>query len=384
MRHDHAFDASGARDAPRPSVDAAVAELAERLVVAAGVAPAAVIAWWREGQAVRLGAAGAGVDVETPFDLASVTKPATALAAARLVASGRASFDATVGDVLGIDAPASVARLGELLAHRAGLPAWGALYRADLGGVREGAIPSLPPLAAGGVDALPSAETMLLRAAARLEARPTGLDAEPLYSDLGYVLAGAMIAKLGAAPLASQWRAATGLRDAATLRRDEPDFDARVPPTEVVDWRGEVRGVVHDENAHFLERAGGDPGHAGAFASVLAVLSMARAFLEALDGEPRAPSALLPRALAAFLVEPRARGSHRVGWDSVTPGASSTGRHFGPRTFGHLGFTGTSVWCDPDARAIAVILTNRTYPSRANAKIRDARPRVHDALWALG
>lgn len=353
-------------------------------MVEPGVAPAAVIAWWREGQEVRLGAAGDGVGIETPFDLASVTKPATALAAARLVASGRASFDATVGDVLGLDAPASAARLDELLAHRAGLPAWGALYREDLGGVREGAIPSLPPLAR---EPQPTVETMLARAASRLEARPTGLDAEPLYSDLGYVLAGAMLAKLGAAPLATQWRAAAGLRDAATFRRDEPDFDARVSPTEIVAWRGEVRGVVHDENAYFLERAGGDPGHAGAFGTARAVLWMARAFLDALGGEGRASGASgasLPPALAAFLIEPRARGSHRVGWDSVTPGASSTGRHFGPRTFGHLGFTGTSVWCDPDARAIAVILTNRTYPSRANAKIREARPRVHDALWALG
>jgi CubicO group peptidase (beta-lactamase class C family) len=377
------FDAADVRVPRIARVDAAVAELAERLVVEPGVAPAAVIAWWREGHEVRVGAAGGGVSVETPFDLASVTKPATALAAARLVAAGRASFDATVGDVLGLDAPASVARLDELLAHRAGLPAWGAIYRDDLGGVREGAIPSLPPRSP---DALPTLGTMLARAASRLEARPTGLDAEPLYSDLGYVLAGAMVAKLGEAPLASQWRSAAGLRDAATFRRDEPDFDARVPPTEIVAWRGEVRGVVHDENAYFLELAGGHPGHAGAFGSALAVLSMARAFLEALDGAAvasRASGVMLPRELAAFLIEPRARGSHRIGWDSVTPGASSTGRHFGPRTFGHLGFTGTSVWCDPDARAIAVILTNRTYPSRANAKIREARPRVHDALWAL-
>ncbi len=356
--------------------DGAISSIAARLLVEPGVAPAAVIAWWREAGPARVGAAGAALDA--PFDLASVTKPATALAAARLIQRGAASFEATVGDVLGLDAEASRARLDELLSHRAGLPAWGALYRADLGRARaDGPIPALPPDASGP----PTLSEMLARAASRIEPRPTGLDAEPMYSDLGYVLAGAMIARLGGRPLAEQWREACGLRDAATMRREVEGFDARVLPTEVVGWRGEVRGVVHDENAYFLERAGGDPGHAGAFGAALEVLAMARGFLAALDGERDAP---LDRALAARLVEPRARGSHRIGWDSITPGATSTGRHFGPRTFGHLGFTGTSVWCDPDARAIAVVLTNRTYPSRDNAKIREARPRVHDALWELG
>lgn len=367
----------GAADGgPSPiRADEAVSALARRLIVDAGAAPCAVIAWWRDG-ALRLGSAG--TSPETPFDLASVTKPATALAAARLVELGAASLDATVGDVLGLDAPASIARLDALLAHRAGLPAWGAIYRSDLGDVGGGPIPSLPP-----DEPLPPLAAMLLRAAARRSSTSppaSWADAEVVYSDLGYVLAGAMVARLGGAPLATQWRAATGLRDAAALRGDAPELAARVPPTEIVPWRGEVRGVVHDENAYFLERAGGDPGHAGAFGAALEVLAMARGFLDALDGAPSAP---LSRELARFLIEPRARGSHRVGWDGITEGASSAGRRFGPRTFGHLGFTGTSVWCDPDARAIAVVLTNRTYPTRQNARIREARPRVHDALWEL-
>jgi CubicO group peptidase (beta-lactamase class C family) len=361
-------------DEAPPCVDEALSTVARRLLVEAEVAPCAVVAWWRDGR-LRFGAAGVAVD--TPFDLASVTKPATALAAARLVERGRASFDATVGDVLGLDAPASAARLDALLAHRGGLPAWGAIYRSDLGDRPEGTpIPSLPP-----DEPLAPLSTLLARAASRRTAAAQPWpEVAPVYSDLGYVLAGAMIARLGGAPLAAQWYEGVGLADARTLRAEGPSFEAWVPPTEIVPWRGEVRGVVHDENAHFLELAGGDPGHAGAFGAAAAVVAMARRFLDALDD---APGAILSRDLARWMIEPRAQGSHRVGWDGISLGASSTGRRFGPRTFGHLGFTGTSVWCDPDARVIAVILTNRTYPSRANARIREARPRVHDALWEL-
>ena len=95
------------------------------------------------------------------------------------------------------------------------------------------------------------------------------------------------------------------------------------------------------------------------------------------------PSPLLPAALAREMIAPFAVGSHRLGWDGVTAGASSAGRRFGPRSFGHLGFTGTSVWADPDACVVVALLTNRTFPSRENMAIRAARPRVHDALWAL-
>jgi CubicO group peptidase (beta-lactamase class C family) len=71
----------------------------------------------------------------------------------------------------------------------------------------------------------------------------------------------------------------------------------------------------------------------------------------------------------------------RAGFDGKLETGSSAGTKPGPRTFGHLGFTGTSIWCDPDARVVVVALTNRVSPSRENTGIREARPRVHDALF---
>jgi CubicO group peptidase (beta-lactamase class C family) len=83
-------------------------------------------------------------------------------------------------------------------------------------------------------------------------------------------------------------------------------------------------------------------------------------------------------------VRPRAGGTLRAGFDGKSEGGGSTaGERAGPRTFGHLGFTGTSLWIDPDAEAVAVLLTNRVHPTRDNGAIRAARPLAHDALFAL-
>jgi CubicO group peptidase (beta-lactamase class C family) len=78
-------------------------------------------------------------------------------------------------------------------------------------------------------------------------------------------------------------------------------------------------------------------------------------------------------------------GTHRVGFDTRSAEGSSTGRFLGPGTFGHLGFTGTSLWCDPDAGVAVALVTNRVHPTRENTAIRALRPAVHDAVWeALG
>jgi CubicO group peptidase (beta-lactamase class C family) len=84
-----------------------------------------------------------------------------------------------------------------------------------------------------------------------------------------------------------------------------------------------------------------------------------------------------------WLVRPRHGGSLRAGFDGKSEGGSTAGERAGPRTFGHLGFTGTSLWIDPDADALVVLLTNRVHPTRENAAIRAARPQAHDALFRM-
>ncbi len=362
-------------------LDDRLATIARVEVVQAGVAPTAVLGWARRSAAgweLALGAAGDGA-ADAIFDLASLTKPLTALVAARGVAGGLLRFQSSVGALLPALArsPASAASLEDLLAHRAGLPSHGALYRNDPFARAPGPIASIPLRE----DEPHDLATMLARAASRVDERPIGRDAEELYSDVGYVLAGAMIAAGLGTELAAEWEATCGATSAARYRRREPSFGARVIPTEVVPWRGgTIRGEVHDENAFVLERASGHPGHAGAFGTVAEVAQLGMRFIDALDG---LDEALLPRELAERMIAPRDGGTHRIGWDTVTKGASSSGRHFGPRAFGHLGFTGTSLWADPDAHVVAVMLTNRVHPTRENDRIRQARPRVHDLLWSL-
>lgn len=360
-----------------PRLDA----LVRREVIEAGVASTAAIAWARraqdaqEGWRVSLGEVVAR-DVSGPpvFDLASVTKPLTATVAAALVGRGQLAWDACVAELLPelAGSEAASATLGALLSHRAGMPAWGALYRRDPWGSPVPA--SLPPDDAS-ILSPTGVPVMLLRAASRREH-----EADAVYSDVGYVLAGAAIARALGAPLASGWRAVTGIRSAGALRDEGVPLD-RFAPTEASAWRGVVRGEVHDENAWALERAGGDPGHAGAFATVDEVCAFAIRFQEAASGRDASP--IVPTAIARAMIVERPGGSHRLGWDARSGAAPSSGARFGPATYGHLGFTGASVWIDPEAEAIAVLLTNRTFPTRDNLAIRTARPRVHDALWSI-
>lgn len=323
-------------------------------IVGASVAETAAIAWarYRGEWLVSYGETAA----DPLFDLASVTKPLTATVVARLISEGRVAWTSTVADILPELAGSALANatVEELLSHRAGCPAWGALYLRD-----PWASPtprSLPP------DAPFDKADMLARAASRREPA-----SHSVYSDIGFVLLGEMCARVLGGKL----------RDAWPIPR--PQDLSRAERTEDNAWRGVVAGEVHDENAWALERVGGDPGHAGAFATVLEVMRFAIGWADAVAGR----EGIVPFEIARAMIAERPNGSHRLGWDGRSGDAPSSGRGFGPRTFGHLGFTGTSVWIDPEKQAIAVLLTNRTWPSRDNVRIRAARPRVHDALWNL-
>jgi CubicO group peptidase (beta-lactamase class C family) len=210
----------------------------------------------------------------------------------------------------------------------------------------------------------------------------------PLYSDLGYILMGALLERSSgmaldrlvqqevAQPHALELDSAHGWAE----RLGQERFLASVAPTELMSERGGLLwGVVHDDNA-WDSRGTGLAGHAGLFGTAAAVGGFARAVLDALGG--RAPDWLSPEQ-AAVLVAPRPGGSLRTGFDGKATQGSSAGGRFGARAFGHLGFTGTSLWCDPDASVVVVLLTNRVHPSRENVRIRDVRPDVHGELFGL-
>jgi CubicO group peptidase (beta-lactamase class C family) len=330
-------------------------ELARELVATRKVAPLAALGWERGGTREVGGA------TDVLFDLASVTKPMTALAFARAGIDRRTPLGDLVVEARGTASERVPVEL--FLAHRAGLDAHRTLYA---------------PLLRG--DPMDVAAAVREAAEARRPEATGDAPAEgfpPLYSDLGYVLggvalargvgvrdAGEAIARLVLEPLGLGTRAGT-VRELANRGVVGP-----FAPTETVDWRGgPVEGAVHDENAWALTGKGGS-GHAGIFATLDAVLTFGRAVLDGLAG-------------LEWLVRERPGGTLRAGFDgkSPPPDASSAGERMGARAFGHLGFTGTSLWIDPETRIVVALLTNRVCPTRDHLAIRAARPWAHDRLF---
>jgi CubicO group peptidase (beta-lactamase class C family) len=348
--------------------------LLETLNVTPGVAPAASVALgvrkpdgsWRH----ELGATGRlaldderKVSADTIFDLASVTKPFFAAAVARAL-----DLDAPLASVLyeAKGTPVAGISLELLLAHRSGLEAHRPLFQ---------------PLQAG-------------RPFRLWEALETACWAHPgtppeggfpaLYSDLGYLLLGVVATRQSGLSLSALVRREVltplGIEDigsAAEWLLREPTFVQRTAATEIVPWRGgTLRGVVHDENAWALS-GHGLSGHAGSFGTAQAVLRFGCAIVDALRGD----ESWLRREQVALLTRPRPGGTLRAGFDGVSMPGSAAGSRKSPETVGHLGFTGTSLWCDPRSASVTVLLTNRVHPTRAHLGIRAARPAVEDALF---
>lgn len=311
--------------------------------------------------------------VNTPFDLASVTKPITALTFARLVCQGVMARDERLGDVLPALAHTDSSRvtLDLLAAHRAGLDAHGGLYA---------------PLVHG-AEAIDRDEALLFAANMRHTPCPDELPPDgfvPVYSDLGYLLLGVALEARTRVDLDDLMvrevlgPLGLGIGSARQWRRRDPSFDDRVAPSEIVPFRGGVvRGAVHDENAWAFAKDAA-AGHAGLFGTAADVVQLGVGVLEALAD--RSPNWLGSKDIEP-LVRVRQGGSLLAGFDARSGDAPSSGRHLGPRTFGHLGFTGTSIWIDPEAEFVGVLLTNRVHPTRTSMAIRQARPAAYDAMF---
>jgi serine-type D-Ala-D-Ala carboxypeptidase len=371
-------------------IDDEIGRLLKHHVVQSGAAPGASAAVGTfAGGAWRFAVGHAGVqsplcpnavEARTLYDLASLTKPVFACALARLVRSGTLRWDTPLGDVLPL-ARESVSRdvpLIWLLSHRAGLAAHLPLYE-------------LPEASRGTGDADRRALLLRVAGARRDEcAGEPGRDGhEPLYSDLGYILLGvvmelvtgvpldALIAREVLQPLGLGLGSARQFAD----RLGRPGFLRRVAPTETLVARGgQIHGDVHDDNAWLLARTGCS-GHAGLFGEALDVARFGAAVL---DGARGRQGGWLGDSELDTLLHERPGGSLRAGFDGKASVGSSAGGRFGRRAFGHLGFTGTSVWCEPDAQVVVALLTNRVCPSRQNLKLRVLRPALHGALFDLG
>ncbi len=338
------------------------------------------------------------VQTDTLFDLASVTKLFVTTAGMTLVESGRMALDQPVSEIVPefvgerplapyedplrpgavvevVPPTAERVQAGRvtfrhLLTHTSGLPAWKPLFKVAGG---KGAILKV-------IHQSPFAY-------------PTG--DRVLYSDLGLILLAEAMERLTGMGLDEvvKERVTGPLGLAHTMYLpvqsaigNPQSAIVNVAPTEFCAWRQRrLIAEVHDENAAAL---GGVAGHAGLFSTAREVAALGQLYLNGgLGVQPRSSASrirLLSETTVAEMTRQQAVWNDErrgIGWMLRSQGVSSAGRYFSPKSFGHTGFTGTSLWVDPERELVVALLTNRVYYGRDNAaEILALRQQVCDAV----
>lgn len=348
--------------------------------VTAGAAPGAVVAVSSHGNRFVYGTGRLALDDptrpdgQTVYDLASLTKViATTTLAMLAVSEGKLDLDAPVQRYLPAFRGVGKERvtIRHLLTHSSGLPA----------------DPS--PLL---WQQTPNADSALHLVNATPLDTPPGV--RMVYSDLGAIVLGEVIERVYGDKLdrLAERRIFGPLGMQSTRFRPSESWLPRIAPTEYdTAWRKRiVRGEVHDENAAWL---GGVAGHAGLFGSAMDVMAYGEWLLETVgryDGKvagrnlPSSRPPVLPSIAREFVHRQNiVPGSSRaLGWDTPYPG-NSAGTRLDPKSFGHTGFTGTSIWIDPSRELVIVLLTNRVHPTRNNPRVGPLRIAVADRIVAL-
>jgi len=307
------------------------------------------------------------VTSHTLYDVASLTKVAATTAAAMLLHQrGQLDLDTPVGDLLPgfvigrpVGTQARYVKIRHLLAHNSGLPGYVEFFRmhANATGVLRACL-ELP-----------------------LESAP-GERAE--YSDPGFILLGKALEVIVREPLCAFLHREIYHPLGMHHTRFNPGMAQRlaIPPTENdTTFRNRiVQGEVQDENAWLLN---GSAGHAGLFSNVHDLLRLSESILASVGHEiaPGHHRKLFDGPTVELFAERQepSGSSRALGWDTPSP-ESSSGRYFSPRSIGHLGFSGCSLWIDLDEGVAVVLLTNRTWPDRQNQLIKEVRPAFYDAV----
>ncbi len=382
--------------------------------VAAGVTPAVALAVLHEGRWQHEVAVGwydpdtrRPLTLDALFDLASITKLFTTTALLGLVSAGRVRLHTPLSDIVPefaartprpidggqdphskVTLPTPPALAGHtveparvtfwhLLTHTAGLPPWRAVFQAA-GPAPQPPHPQQP-------DPLSPAQRWQAALAALMDyafvGEPDGRTVR--YSDIGLMLLGEAVARLHGTP--GDLAAALVARVLEPLALDDVCFnpvssgraprERCVPTEDDPAWRGRrVWGEVHDENA---AGAGGIAGHAGLFATARAVAR----FGEAWRSRPQVFGIDPALAAAATAEQVAYEGSRRgLGFVLKAHVDSSAGEAMSAATYGHTGFTGTSLWIDPAAGRVVALLTSSVYPGRHTPGTHELRRAVHTLL----
>lgn len=306
--------------------------------------------------------AAAEVDDSTLYDIASLSKVVvTTTAAMQLVEDGRLHLDSTVAFYLpefGVNGKTHI-RIRNLLMHDSGLEAFRPFHMSS---VPDSAVPDSAVL-----DSILAAPL----------AYATG--SKTVYSDFGMITLGKVIERISGKTLDSYAREQIFAPLAMSHSGYNPPDSQRqrCAPTEVDRvWRKRlVQGTVHDETAALL---GGVAGHAGVFSTAADLARFARFLLG--EGSLEGRRIVAASTLETFTTRQSPRSGRSLGWDLRSASGSSAGQYFSMRSYGHTGFTGTSIWVDPVARVAVVFLTNRVHPTRENKQLPRFRATLHDAV----
>nr|WP_228391844.1 serine hydrolase domain-containing protein [Gluconobacter aidae] len=351
----------------RPGSSFGAVDVLVRDAIRRGEAPGAVVAIGHDEKIVHrfvygkraLAPVSEPLDWKTRFDMASLTKPTmTALAVMQLVEQQKLQLDDRVSQYFPEFASNGKGDISVrlLMTHYSGLP------------------PDIPLN-----DPWTGKAEGVRRAMMSPLANPPG--EKFVYSDINYIMLGLLVEKLSGLSLDQYARinileplgmTESGYLPAASLR-------PLIAPTQYDEQGNMLRGVVHDPTAR---RMGGVAGHAGLFSDARDMTLYAQALLDRLKGRPsRFPLRRETLVLMTTPQQPAGKTELRgLGWDIDTHYSSPRGEVFSRRSFGHTGFTGTSLWIDPDSDSYVLILTNRVHPSGGHSVVRLR----HDIATAAG
>ena len=307
----------------------------------------------------------------TYFDLASLTKPlATTMAILCLIKMKKIDLEEKLPSLLEkkIKGEKENITINQLLGHCSGFPAHREYFRT---------LEDVPVNKRGGF-----VENLLL--GEELEYIPKS---KAIYSDLGFMLLGKIIEKKSGYPLEQFVK--EKVFQPINLEKNlffNPLFGSNYmhstkefAATESCSWRKKIlQGEVHDDNCYAM---GGVTGHSGLFGDIEGVTACAGLILDMWKGVASHPN-IENVDLGNFLIRQKnIPGSSRtLGFDTPTKNGSSSGKYFSKKSVGHLGFSGTSFWIDPEKDVVVVLLSNRVHPSRENTKIKQFRPYFHDMV----
>ncbi|MCK5696416.1 MAG: serine hydrolase [Desulfobacula sp.] len=302
------------------------------------------------------------------FDLASLTKPlATTLALSKLIEREQLFLDQKIGSILKEfkTSPKADITIDMLLRHTSGFPAHREYFKKIIK-----------------TDKNPQQYLRQLLVDEVLENR---IDECQVYSDLGFMVLSWIIEKIACQRLdlfvSEQIYSPLEIDNLFFIDIDLKkvklnQYQKKIVATQICPWREKkLLGEVDDDNAWSV---GGIEGHAGLFGDAISIYKLCCEILNALQDKPT--KLLAPNIIKSFMQK---KNQHDMvaGFDTPLRKNSSSGQFFSSSSVGHLGFTGTSFWIDPETSIIIIFLTNRVHPLRFNEGLKKFRPQIHDLIY---